>query len=212
MSNDITLQEKYRLTPFSIEEIGRHGSGRVSMQIHGYWSSDPISLYIDRRFSLKDEWQWTVALSHSSGGRDTDQQHSDIVAGRCLAAALEALCDMADTIENQFEQLEVFYQQRQADDAAERAAKEAAKQKLIEADAPLGENGAKAVLSFLEGKARQQLWVEHYAVVLPRGAETGFGVSAKFSGDRTTFRYKGNVISRKALLEELSNASHRTTV
>lgn len=47
-------------------------------------------------------------------------------------------------------------------------------------------------------------------MVYPRGSDKPYNVSAKCSGDRVTLRSAGSVISRKALLEELANTSHRT--
>ena len=195
-------------TDLDVEALGRHGSGRVTVKVLGYWSSDVIYLYIDRRtnYSIGAEAEqpyWRFEMSHSSGGRDLGAEPDSLVAEVNFAEALTHLAVWGRAAREALSaELEAAYQR-------EREEAKRQKEAAIAADTPLGENGAKALVSFLEGQARQQLWVEVKKSVFYRGSEHPYFVSAKCSGDRVTFRSAGEIISRKALIVELAATSHR---
>lgn len=198
-----------------LEELGRSGSGRVICKPVGYWSSDVITLYITRRGSWElkngETYHWEFEMSHSSGARDTGEEPDSLRAEDNFARAMLALSEWAQEARALISpELEAAYQRQRAEDKAEREAKELAKQQAIEADQPLGKIGAHSVLNFLVAKAQQLLWAEHHLSVYSRGSDKPYSISAKCSGDRVTLRSAGNVISRKALLEELAQSSHRT--
>lgn len=198
-----------------LEEIGRSGSGRIIVKVLGYWSSDVMVLYINRRcnWTLSDDEAsyWEFEMSHSSGGRDTGEELDSLRAEANFARAMLVLSEWAQNARHTMpEALEAAYQRQRAEDKAEREAQELAKQQAIEADTPLGENLAKGVVAFLEGQARQAVWREIPYRVFSRGAEKPCIISAICKGDRITFRTSGNVISRKALIVELAASSHRT--
>ena len=191
-----------------VEAVGRRGSGRITAKVLGYWSSDVIYLYIDRRtnYSIGAEAEqpyWRFEMSHSSGGRDLGAEPDSLVAEVNFAEALTHLAVWGRAAREALSaELEAAYQR-------EREEAKRQKEAAIAADTPLGENGAKALVSFLEGQARQQLWVEVKKSVFYRGSEHPYFVSAKCSGDRVTFRSAGEIISRKALIVELAATSHR---
>ena len=195
-------------TDLDVEAVGRCGSGRITAKVLGYWSSDVIYLYIDRRtnYSIGAEAEqpyWRFEMSHSSGGRDLGAEPDSLVAEVNFAEALTHLAVWGRAAREALSaELEAAYQR-------EREEAKRQKEAAIAADTPLGENGAKALVSFLEGQARQQLWVEVKKSVFHRGSEHPYFVSAKCSGDRVTFRSAGEIISRKALIVELAATSHR---
>lgn len=201
-----------------LEEIGRNGSGRVIVKVHGYWSSDIITLYINRRGSWDvpkgvEVTSWQFEMSHSSGGRDANEEPGSLRAEANFARAMLALSEWAQNARCvTFEALEAAYQRQRAEAKAEREAKELAHQQAIDADAdaPLGENLAKGVVAFLEGQARQAVWREIPYQVFRRGEAHPYTISATCKGERVTFRANGNVLSRKALIAELAASSHRT--
>ena len=198
-------------TDLDVEAVGRCGSGRITAKVLGYWSSDVIHLYIDRRtnYSIGAEAEqpyWRFEMSHSSGGRDLGAEPDSLVAEANFAETLTQLAVWGRAAREALSaELEAAYQ-REREEAKRQIANSL---RLRAADAPLGENGAKALVSFLEGQARQQLWVEVKKSVFDRGSEHPYFVSAKCSGDRVTFRSAGEIISRKALIVELAATSHR---
>lgn len=216
MANNVTREEMFRIRPYDLKQIGAHGSGRIEVEVHGYWS-EVASLYIDRacKWSREDQtedFEWTITQSHSSGGREAKEQPNDLIAERCFAHAIIALSDLGVVLMEKTGEFEVAYQARREQDRAARAVEEAKKQALIAADKPLGDNGAKALVSMLEARARQVLWTMQSYHVLNRGSDKGFTIDAKCSGDRITFYSKGSVISRKMLVSELAVSSHRSAL
>ena len=105
---------RYEITPFNLADIGYNGCGAIRTKVEGYWSQDVITLYIDRRYGSKE---WTVKLSHSSGGRDTKVVECDMEAEMNFAAALNAVAALGlDIKSTNMGMLEENYQRRIKDD------------------------------------------------------------------------------------------------
>jgi hypothetical protein len=105
---------RYEITPFNLADIGYNGYGAIRTKVEGYWSQDVITLYIDRRYGSKE---WTVKLSHSSGGRDTKVVECDMEAEMNFAAALNAVAALGlDIKSTNMGMLEENYQRRIKDD------------------------------------------------------------------------------------------------
>lgn len=48
-----------------------NGYASIAYTVEGYWSQDPIRIYVNRKYSFKDnDYKWTIELNHSSGGYD----------------------------------------------------------------------------------------------------------------------------------------------
>jgi hypothetical protein len=119
-------------------------------------------LYVDRKWVWDREnpgaegHQWTFSQTHSSGGRDTDQEPSDPRAERNFAAAIIALADLADRLmtPETLAQLETAYQAQRAENRAEAEAAAAAKQAAIDADPALGLTRAAGIIAELRAEAK----------------------------------------------------------
>ena len=199
-------------TDLDVEALGRHGSGRVTVKVLGYWSSDVIYLYIDRRtnYSIGAEAEqpyWRFEMSHSSGGRDLGAEPDSLVAEGNFAEALTQLAVWGRAAREALSaELEAAYQ-REREEAKRQIANSL---RLRAADTPLGENGAKALLASLEAEARQDLGTMRTTLVFPRGLDETFSASAKCIGGQIKFYLSGTAVSRKSLAAKLAEASHRS--
>ena len=113
----------FKIAEYDLVSIGRNGSGSIDVKVEGFWSSNPITLYIHRYWNV-----WTVKVSNSSGGRDTEKVESDVVAYKNYAAALTAMCDLGVEIQKEFPKMEAAYQVQREEYRQEREAKMAAEQ------------------------------------------------------------------------------------
>ena len=188
-------------TNIDVAKIGNSGYGRVTGKIHGYWSHDSITLYIQRdTFGSK---KWRVTLSHSTGGRDTKEVASDLDAEINFGQALIAMAQFGKEVEQRFEELESFYQARlEADRIARKAAEEATRAK-IEADTPLGIRAAEVMIALaLCGKVIN---------VYKRGDTDPEPLTARMRA-KTSFYFCGMRMAKKKVLDILANSSNRTAV
>lgn len=221
------MNTPFEIQAFDLNDIGRRGMGRISCLVNGYWSHDPISLYINREWrwdgTTADNGTWKVEVSHSSGGRQTDPAKergvaSDLDAATNLGCALIALAALGRQIEARFPELEAAYQaQRELDRAAE-AAEAAAKAERIAADPAIGVEGAQRLVEMLVGKLQETGNTADQSRTItarPRGnadqqsTRTLFIGRAAFS-NKIVCRWNGSPIKRAdavAKLAELSAAS-----
>jgi hypothetical protein len=221
MSNEIKLtpEDPVYCAPLNVEAIGRGFSSSLQISAYGYWSRDPITVYIRRGYRKDKEtgsYLWEFSISHSSGGRDTKQVECDEQAVRYFAQGLLLAAQLVDTLKGQLDELNRF-----ADDEMEkhkRAAEEAARaqQAKFDADTPLGDRLAKALVLTAEaavlttGKACRILAANRgsdavYDIPVLRDSRTG-RITFDF---RTTGMRK--VSGRKAV-EHLACLSHRTAL
>lgn len=213
MKNVTSPDLLHAIADFDPAEIGRTGQGRITCAIHGYWSSDPISLYIRRDWRwAPDEGSthaWIAELSHSSGGRDKDEEWSDTRAERNFGAALIAMADLGEQILAVWGQsMETeFQRQRAAERAADEEAKRA-KAAAVAEDAPLSLDGAQLVM--------HQIACGRILVAFERGTTGASAPSIKFTAERGRdgrlrfYDRRGALVSRSALLAHLQTLSHRT--
>jgi hypothetical protein len=137
----------FTILPYDLEQIGRAGHGTINCKIQGYWSSNPITLYVDRGFYGPDRG-WKVTLSHSSGGRDPKEVESDMEAAINFADAMRELAIIGrDLIFTYGDTLESFFQAecevRRAQDEAEKVALAA----KVEADPAMGDLAASDIVA-----------------------------------------------------------------
>jgi hypothetical protein len=208
---------------FDIEACGRNGRATIKASVHGYWSSDVMTMYVERHCDWRENAtpSWDVSLSHSSGGRLTTEDSknypspyymplkSDLDAEECFGMALIAMAQFGREVKKHAEALETFYQQRRAELKAKEEAEREAQLARIAADEPLGEIKASKLLSQVTNDLG--MYSERKIAVYQRGADycVTLNISRK---QNTTFRFMGDVISRKKAIEELASASNRSHI
>jgi len=193
----------FTIHPYDLEQIGRNAHGRITCKIQGYWSSDPITLYIDRH-GYGSSQGWRVNLSHSSGGRDPKEVESDMEAAINFADAMRELAIIGrDLILTYGDTLESFFQQerevRRAQDEAEKAALAA----KIEADPAMGESEAQqVVLTMIAGVVKI---VRFYV----RGSDTRSVTVSVARREKTKFYVGGATTAKKDVIALLATLSNR---
>lgn len=144
------MTASYTIKPFSVDQIGAHGGGSISCKILGFWSSDPITLYIDRRgYFPSDAGKplWYIKLSHSSGGREPKEVECDMDAAINFADAMRAMAKLGkEILELYGTALEAAYQKRAAEDKAKFEAERAELNAKFEADTPIGIRAAGKII------------------------------------------------------------------
>jgi hypothetical protein len=155
------MTAQFTLPAFDSEAFARAAEGHgfsMAVQVHGYWSRDPITLWIRRggMFTVGAEVaEWTADISHSSGGRDTKVVASDVEASINFGCALIAVAGLAQQILARSAELEEAHQAYRARLTAEHAAAKAAQAAAFEADAAMGTTQARTVLGSLIAQAKE---------------------------------------------------------
>lgn len=181
-------------------KIGSEGRHTVHCKVRGFWSSDVITMYVERDFYMNG---WKIKISHSSGGRDTKEVESDIEAEINFANALIALAQFGKEIEQQFERFEIYYQVAMIKSRVEWEAKQKAKQELIDNDATMSESTA---VSLIDAMSEDK---EIRAVA--RGSDS-FKTIACIIGGNKTFYVSGKRMSKKDIIALLTASSHNSVL
>ena len=199
--------DQFTINPYDLQEIGQAGHGRVTVKIKGYWSHDPITLYINRHFGTKAK-PWTLTLSHSSGGRDPKEVENDMDAAINFAAAMTAVAQIGKEItEFHIGAMEEAYQIKVAE---YRAASEAARTERaarIDADQPYGISRARGII---ESMYNGHLDPELHAFV--RGSDTDLvhlTVANSRDGTKKLFYVHGVRTSKEHAIALLAACSAR---
>lgn len=190
----------YKIAEYDIDRIGRNGMGSVRCKVTGFWSGDSITLYINRNFGS----DWKITVSNSSGGRDTKEIESDMVAYKNYAAALSAMCDLGTVLEMNADKFEASYQAQREEDRKEREAQEAAEKAAIEADTALGPVGA-AIL------VEEMTLTGAYAHAYRRAMDYPVLVEC-VRREKTKYYFGGSIIAKKALIAKLAEFSARSRI
>lgn len=146
----------------TLEEVGaelakRNGYLSFAVQVHGFWSDDALTVYLKRRskYRLNERMEvdevspeYEVQVSHSSGGRDTDEVSNDITAARNYARALLAASDLGEFLLTNATRIECGHEaemkmRKEQEEAAKRAAEQA-----IRDDRGCNAEEAEAVMAF----------------------------------------------------------------
>ena len=206
-----------RFTCPTIEEVlswNNSGHLRIPYKVHGYWSSDSISIYISR--SWVEQGAWEFKISHSSGGRDTTEVPGDEVAAYNFALAMmDAAVVVTKLKESHIPAIEASYQeyrQRVLDMelklAEERRIAAEAEEARRLADPALGPYNAKVMIEKAITMAK-----DNGSVVIKgqlRGEDEEYTMIAVQNYDRASFyftnkyRSRNGRLTRKQLLELLS--------
>ena len=187
------------------EEIGRNGGASIRFKVKGFWSSDTIRIYVDRKYGTT----WYISLSNSSGGRDPKEVADDAEAYINYGQALIAAGEFAKKLQESFPEFEKFFQIRRAELAAEYEAEEVAKQAAFDADEALGEDAAKKLMNTLVtdvtyGKSSM-------IVAYDRGEYTKKNIQVTTNGN-TTWTIRGNRVSKAEVIKHLTTSSVRSTI
>jgi len=192
----------HTVQPYDINEIGSSGYGRITAKIQGYWSSDPITLYVQRNNYGSDEG-WKTSLSHSSGGRDSKEVVSDMEAARNFASAMIALADIGETlIAEHGVALEAAYEAERARRLAVEEAEKAAKVAAIEADPAIGLAVAAGIVAEMAASAANTYAVTR--VFRKRGSKVTSNVVARCNY-KTRFTVNGCTVSKKEAIEYIAS-------
>ena len=182
----------------NIEASARTGYARATVKVNGYWSSDTMTLYLERgRFDSKE---WGISISHSSGGRDTKEVARDLEAETYYGEALIALAQYGRELQKRFPEFEAQYKEYVKKLRAENDRINKEREERIAADPAVGELMAKKLADELlfgqSMKARQ------------RGISNGYPVTfSKSMRGRTMFYVGGSVVSKKVFISKLSELS-----
>lgn len=192
----------------TVEHIGKNGRGRITVKVVGYWSADPITVYIDREFIYNSNPQWKMTLSHSSGGRDT-KVTDDMTAGTNFANAMLALIDFSRNFFNEnLEQFEQHYQQNLEVERKRREEEAQKKQEKLSLDTLIGEKGATELLTKMVEKFNGVTTSTYYAVVRAnirvRGDNTVHCVTFR-NRDKATFKLNNVRHSKADMVKQIAN-------
>ena len=201
------------IADYDLAAIGRDGIGRITCAIHGYWSNDPITLYIRRDWRWErgtgSAHAWAIELSHSSGSRDNDEEPSALRAERNFAHAILALADVGEHIlASHLPSMEDAFQRNRAEERAAAYAARLAKEAAAAADAPLSFDDAQRVM--------HEIACGRVFVGFERGVMGEPSTSIKFTAERGRdgrlrfYDRRGAIVSRSDLLAHLQTLSHRT--
>lgn len=201
-------------------DLGAFGGFSLSIEVTGYWS-DVITIYIDRdwRFERgveKPVHSWKARVSHSSGGTDDGEGVDPLTAELYFAAGLEFAVRQARALEARFPEFEARAQARYAEERRQREAEKAEQQAKVDADAPLGEGRARAILdaAISTRKLAGSRWDQRADMcinVLPRGSDAPTPLYVGLSrNDAGLLRLQGRTVSRREALAYLAAASART--
>lgn len=199
--------DQFTIAPYDLKEFGESGHGRIVVKIKGYWSSDPIALYIDRSFG-KVKQPWTMHISTSSGGRDPKEVECDLDAAINFAAALTALAELGKEITaNGYDEMEAAYQVKLAEYKAQSEAARTERAARIDADQPYGISRARGII---ESMYNGHLEPEMHAFV--RGSDTDLvhvNVTASRDGTKKLFYVHGERTSKEQAIAVLAACSAR---
>lgn len=197
----------FTITPYDLERIGQTGHGTINCKIKGFWSSNPITLYVDRGFYGPDRG-WKVTMSHSSGGRDPKEVESDMDAAINFADAMRAMAIIGrELISTQGDALEIFYQQRMAEVAIEAAAEKAALAAKIEADPAMGDLTASDIVAQM-ATGRLPSNMSFYK----RGSDVQAVTVSVQIRHKTKFYVDGRSSAKKSVIATLTGLSARENV
>lgn len=195
----------FKIDDYDINNLNDNSVIRVKIQ--GYWSGDPIGLYIRRGWDEAPEWR--VEMSHSSGGRDTKEVADDLEAETNFGHAMIALAAEGRKILAQQDILERNYQARMAEWREREEADRAAKQKAFDEDLPLGEERAIEMVKKMKEKAQKSGVSELFYTMLTRGNSNEHRIETHCR-DKVIFYYVGVRTSTAKLIQILAESSHRT--
>lgn len=204
-----TLEFPIVVEEFDLKEIGRKGSGTIKVKVLGYWSTDVITIYVNRDFVWQEKSaKWVCSISHSSGGRDTKEVASDLDASTNFGCALIKASNIGREILFDQDKLEAAYQERMAEIRAESERKEAEEQAALDADPAMTKKQATALLALASKViAPNAKMCVRFIARGNLGPEEVFKITRGVNN--RSFYYQGVRVSYDAMVEILTKkASH----
>lgn len=189
-----------------IEEIVSGYDTSIRYTVNGFWSWDPITIYVRRDFFREDtdiKHRWKIELSWSSGGRDKSTVPSDVEATKNFAAALADAAQYADDLSNRQAEFEAAYIVYREKEEKKRLEEEARKKAAFEADPEMGMEKAKEILDNLtQNKEILSLVVKQRGSLL----NTVYDLSRTPTG-RIRIVSAGRPMTKEQFLNEISKLS-----
>lgn len=187
---------------YTLEAIGRGDQSSISIKVKGYWSRDSITVYA-RTALFGEKGAWEFSISHSSGGRDTDEVESDAQAARYFAEGMILAANIVDELQSKVDVLNKYHEQMKAELKAEYEAEQAAKAAKVAADSCIGPLLAESLIDSLKSG--------HMAAIHARKlGEDRVAVSFTRKAQGNAIIYaNGARISKKAAVELLATMSVR---
>lgn len=220
------VSDAFEIRPIDFLQTARSGSGRVVARVTGYWSSDSITLYVERKVNwqvnkrnpltgdIEGEPGWSFTVSHASGGRDPKVVEDDIEASHNFGQALIAMATYAKALRDPYvcAHLEQFYADERNARKARQAAEAAARQALVDADPALGTDTAKALVTL----AIATMKLEHRPITIAafeRAAQrsTDWTINESRGGSAQIF-CAGRLVTRAHAVAVLSEMSIRSGI
>lgn len=202
------MTKQFEINPYNLLDIGSNGYGSISVRVDGYWSRDPITLYISREFRRTAENEWKITFSHSSSGREYEQVKDDADAAINFAAAMTALANLGKEIRDQYiPTLEAAYQVRMTELRQLEEKERAARAAKIDADKPYGMSRATGIIESMYNGHLDPL-----LCVYVRGsdhAKTSFVLKTSLCGEKRLFYVDGNRVSKEKATSMLAAHSAR---
>jgi hypothetical protein len=185
-----------------LNEIGSKNMSSIRFTVNGFWSYDPITVYVTREYKRDGSnilFYWKPSISWSSGGRDNKTLPSDIEATHNFAVALQAAASVAAFIEGKSDELEEIYQVHRAEEERLEKEKAAEAQAKIDADPEMGEELANEVFSFLNKTASATSFTAY-----TRGTRKAKEYTITRTGTgRISIKYANQHVSRVDFINEI---------
>ena len=212
------MTAQYTLPAVDITLIGQ-GRAHLPVQVHGYWSRDPITVRIQRggAFSMvAEEGVWSAEISHSSGGRDTKVVASDIEASKNFGAALVAAAVFAEMILARSAELEAVYVAWREELAAEGERRRVARAAALEADKAIGAEAEPLLAKLIAAAKAGTDRVTTVSAAHHRRGEDRYPTYIRVEHRRhtgvTLIEVGGQRVSRAAAVAKIAELSQRTVV
>lgn len=197
--------QAFEIEQTNIVERVRSGHASFGVRVTGYWSSDVIRIYVRRNLDWNTQkFNWTIEVTHSSGGRDSKQVEDDLDAEENFGNAMLAAVKFARELRLRQDEFEVAYQIYQAELQAWSEEQAREKQAKIDADPALTKAQVKEMIEKISKQGGRINLIE-------RGSETGriTTITTRYVGN-LSFYVNRNRYSKKDVIQMLSNASART--
>jgi hypothetical protein len=216
MNPNLSIDVPFIFDAANLDEQIAYGNGHVHVrfEVYGYWS-DVVTLRVTREFDWRSEGrtaEWTVDVSHSSGGRESSVDN--LVAERCFAKAIVAACDLGELLMSRAAEMEAAYQARQAAYTAERERIAAEKAEREAADPAIGDDAAKALVEKLVADARctESTYTNIELSARTRGEDEQSRIKLVAQRDwnsKVLIRQNGQVTSRKEAIKLIASLARK---
>lgn len=135
--------DHYSYPTINLERFYETGRLSVPIRVKGYWSRESIHLYLDcNKNWLEKESTFELNVTHSSGGRDPKEVPSDLVAEFNFAQGLIGAVTLGHMLTALRPQLEEGLLTCLQEESVRRAVEKEQREREIEADLPIGLEGA----------------------------------------------------------------------